>query len=172
MVVAFPRIYKAASAEAQDVLHDKVPNNGTLRAYRYSYDTPSRIRYRHYPFRQNTRDQAYYYYSGNYGCDTYLFSPPLVYGIYFTRLYPLSMRPCKCIIHTDTEVGALEARGGLLGKYMPVRECAMGWYSQHVGEAGKRDGYKKQELPGGDHSALGDCRATIVDLAKIVGVSQ
>jgi DNA polymerase-3 subunit epsilon len=37
----------------------------------------------------------------------------------------------------------------------------MGWYSQFVGEPGKRGGYKYQKLPGGDHSALGDCRATL-----------
>ncbi len=61
----------------------------------------------------------------------------------------------------DTEVGMLGARGLLSGRYLPVWECAMGWYSQFVGEPGKRGGYKYQKLPGGDHSALGDCRATL-----------
>ena len=49
----------------------------------------------------------------------------------------------------------------LSGRYLPAWECAMGWYSQYVGEPGKRGGYRNQKLPGGDHSALGDCRATL-----------
>jgi DNA polymerase-3 subunit epsilon len=61
----------------------------------------------------------------------------------------------------DTEVGMLGARGLLSGRYLPAWECAMGWYSQYVGEPGKRGGYKNQKLPGGDHAALGDCRATL-----------
>lgn len=40
--------------------------------------------------------------------------------------------------------------------------CAMQWYSQWVGEWNNYHGnYKWQKLPGGDHSALGDCRATL-----------
>lgn len=66
-----------------------------------------------------------------------------------------------------TEVGMLGARGLLAGRYVPAWECAMGWYSQYVGERGKRGGYKNQKLPGGDHSALGDCRATLAVLEKM-----
>lgn len=40
--------------------------------------------------------------------------------------------------------------------------CAMHYYSQYVGEWNDYYGnYKWQKLPGGDHSALGDCRATL-----------
>ncbi len=40
--------------------------------------------------------------------------------------------------------------------------CAMEYYSQWVGEWNNYHGnYKWQRLPGGDHSALGDCRATL-----------
>ncbi|MBW4475115.1 MAG: 3'-5' exonuclease [Stenomitos rutilans HA7619-LM2] len=40
--------------------------------------------------------------------------------------------------------------------------CAMHWYSQWVGEWNDYHGnYKWQRLPGGDHSALGDCKATL-----------
>lgn len=67
----------------------------------------------------------------------------------------------------DTEVGMLGARGLLAGRYLPAWECAMGWYSQHVGIPGKRGGYKYQKLPGGDHTALGDCRATLAVLEKM-----
>lgn len=61
----------------------------------------------------------------------------------------------------DTEVGMLGARGLLSGRHIPAWECAMGWLAQYVGEPSKRGGYKFQKLPGGDHSALGDCRATL-----------
>jgi DNA polymerase-3 subunit epsilon len=41
-------------------------------------------------------------------------------------------------------------------------ECAMIMYSQFIGEwASFKDEYKWQKLPGGDHSAIGDCRATL-----------
>ncbi|MBN3957487.1 3'-5' exonuclease [Nostoc sp. NMS8] len=40
--------------------------------------------------------------------------------------------------------------------------CAMHYYSQYVGEWNEYHGnYKWQKLPGGDHSALGDCKATL-----------
>ncbi|MEH1819326.1 MAG: 3'-5' exonuclease [Nostoc sp.] len=40
--------------------------------------------------------------------------------------------------------------------------CAMHYYSQYVGEWNEYYGnYKWQKLPGGDHSALGDCKATL-----------
>jgi DNA polymerase III subunit epsilon len=40
--------------------------------------------------------------------------------------------------------------------------CAMQYYSQYVGEWNDYYGnYKWQKLPGGDHSALGDCKATL-----------
>lgn len=67
----------------------------------------------------------------------------------------------------DTEVGMLGARGLLSGRYLPAWECAMGWFAQYVGESGKRGGYKSQKLPGGDHSALGDCQATLKVLEKM-----
>lgn len=40
--------------------------------------------------------------------------------------------------------------------------CAMKQYSDFVGErTSKGSGYKRQSLPNGDHSAIGDCRATL-----------
>jgi DNA polymerase-3 subunit epsilon len=40
--------------------------------------------------------------------------------------------------------------------------CAMMFYSQFVGDwIDYRGDYKWQKLPGGDHSALGDCKATL-----------
>jgi DNA polymerase III subunit epsilon len=41
-------------------------------------------------------------------------------------------------------------------------ECVMRWYSQYIGEwDNRRRSYRWQKLPGGDHSALGDCIATL-----------
>jgi DNA polymerase-3 subunit epsilon len=40
--------------------------------------------------------------------------------------------------------------------------CAMQWYSQWIGDwSDYHHSYRWQQLPGGDHSALGDCRATL-----------
>lgn len=47
-------------------------------------------------------------------------------------------------------------------------QCAMIHYSRYVGEwwEGKKD-YKWQKLPGGDHSATGDCRAVIALIERM-----
>lgn len=46
--------------------------------------------------------------------------------------------------------------------------CAMLWYSQWVGEWNSyRCDYKWQPLSGGDHSALGDCKATLDIIEKM-----
>jgi DNA polymerase III subunit epsilon len=47
---------------------------------------------------------------------------------------------------------------------LPVfrNECVMHWYSQFCGEWNSyRGSYRWQKLPGGDHSAVGDCKATL-----------
>lgn len=50
-------------------------------------------------------------------------------------------------------------------------DCAMRWYSQYVGEWNEFYGnYRWQRLPEGDHSALGDCRATLAVLKRMAGV--
>jgi len=46
----------------------------------------------------------------------------------------------------------------------PVAEwfCAMDIYAQFIGEINPQTGtYKWQKLQGGDHTALGDCEATL-----------
>jgi DNA polymerase-3 subunit epsilon len=46
--------------------------------------------------------------------------------------------------------------------------CAMEMYSQYIGEWNYYHGnYKWQKLPGGDHSALGDARATLKIIQKM-----
>lgn len=48
--------------------------------------------------------------------------------------------------------------------------CAMHVYSQWVGEWNPRyKSYRWQRLPGGDHTALGDCRATLAVLRQMAG---
>jgi DNA polymerase-3 subunit epsilon len=47
--------------------------------------------------------------------------------------------------------------------------CAMLEYSAWVGEIGNYGDYRWQKLPGGDHSALGDCRAVLDVLKRMAG---
>jgi DNA polymerase-3 subunit epsilon len=60
----------------------------------------------------------------------------------------------------DAAVGRLGARAALAGELAPW-ECAMRAFAAYVCERSKRGGYKNQKLPGGDHTALGDARATM-----------
>ncbi len=60
----------------------------------------------------------------------------------------------------DVAVGRLGARAALAGALAPW-ECAMRAYAAYVGERSKRGGYRSQKLPGGDHTAIGDARATL-----------
>ena len=46
-------------------------------------------------------------------------------------------------------------------------ECAMLKYSAWKGELWPDGSYKWQKLPGGDHTALGDCRATLQIIKKM-----
>ena len=48
-------------------------------------------------------------------------------------------------------------------------ECAMLQYSAWVGELWPGGGYKWQKLRGGDHTALGDCRATLAVIRRMAG---
>ena len=60
----------------------------------------------------------------------------------------------------DAAVGRLGARAALAGKLAPW-ECAMRAYAAYVGERSKRGGHRNQKLVGGDHTAIGDARATL-----------
>lgn len=60
----------------------------------------------------------------------------------------------------DAAVGRLGARAALAG-HLPPWKCAMRPYGAYVGERSKRGGHKNQKLPGGDHTAVGDTRATL-----------
>jgi DNA polymerase-3 subunit epsilon len=48
-------------------------------------------------------------------------------------------------------------------------ECAMLKYSAWKGEIWSDGNYKWQKLPGGDHTALGDCNATLEIIKKMAG---
>jgi len=48
-------------------------------------------------------------------------------------------------------------------------ECAMLKYSAWTGEIWSHGNYKWQKLPGGDHTALGDCQATLEIIKKMAG---
>ena len=60
----------------------------------------------------------------------------------------------------DAAVGRLGARAALAGELAPW-ECAMRTFAAYVDQRSKRGGYKNQKLVGGDHTALGDARATL-----------
>ena len=60
----------------------------------------------------------------------------------------------------DAAVRRLGARATLAGELAPW-ECAMRAFAAYVGERSKSGGYKHQKLVGGDHTALGDTRATL-----------
>ncbi len=51
-------------------------------------------------------------------------------------------------------------------------ECAMLRYSAWVGALWPGGGYKWQRLQGGDHTALGDCRATLAVIRRMAGEKQ
>ena len=49
-------------------------------------------------------------------------------------------------------------------------QCAMNWYSQYCGDWNEYyQSYTWQRLPGGDHSAFGDCQATLAVIRKMAG---
>lgn len=69
---------------------------------------------------------------------------------------------------------ALEYTYDLYNSDLPAvnHDCVMQYYSQFVGEWNDyRGSYRWQRLPGGDHSAIGDCRATL-DVIKYMAQSQ
>lgn len=57
----------------------------------------------------------------------------------------------------DAAVGRLGARAALAGELVPW-ECAMRAFAAYVGERSKR---------GGDHTALGDARATLALIERM-----
>lgn len=83
----------------------------------------------------------------------------------------------RCLIYNKSYDWRVLRQSGLLCGADPyialpssaAFECVMLPYSAWVGEPG-RDGYRWQRLPGGDHSALGDCRATRRVLFQMAGL--
>lgn len=50
-------------------------------------------------------------------------------------------------------------------------QCAMNWYSEYCGDWNEYyQSYTLQRLPGGDHSAFGDCQATLSVIKEMAGV--
>lgn len=63
------------------------------------------------------------------------------------------------------------ARHGLAVPAPSIVECAMMQYSTWVGDWNDyRGNYRWQKLPSGDHSALGDARATLKVLRTMAGL--
>lgn len=77
------------------------------------------------------------------------------------------------IYNADFDTRLLVQSARAHGMALPLVEgvvytCAMLPYSAYVGDWNDYHGnYKWQRLPGGDHSALGDCRATLAVLKRM-----
>lgn len=82
------------------------------------------------------------------------------------RLIRQSLKPYGVRLAFPSSVrrgGRIFLNGGLV-------HCAMEYFSQWVGEWNhKYDNYRWQSLPGGDHSAIGDCKATLEVIKQIAG---
>lgn len=93
----------------------------------------------------------------------------------FPQLRELIARQRVLIYNADYDLRLIEqsARPYLLPIGRPhlgalEYDCVMHWYSQWCGEWNEYHGnYRWQRLPGGDHSALGDCLATLAVLKKM-----
>ncbi len=79
-----------------------------------------------------------------------------------------------CVYNLDFDRGILlnerhrlGHRPGLRVMYGALWEDVMLPYSTYIGEVRYDDSYRWQRLPGGDHTALGDCRATLAVLREM-----
>lgn len=68
----------------------------------------------------------------------------------------------------DTRCLAETCRLHLQPPFVFKSACLMQWYAIWVGEK-RRGTYKWQSLTGGDHSAVGDCRAALAFLRRMAG---
>lgn len=86
----------------------------------------------------------------------------------------------RCIIYNaDYDIRLLmQSRPGISGMLdsfisKGVFECAMLEYARWYGDWNDyRFNFRWQKLTGGDHSALGDCRATLAVLQKMAGLNE
>jgi DNA polymerase-3 subunit epsilon len=77
------------------------------------------------------------------------------------------------IYNADFDIRLLRQSASAAGIVLPPlsADCVMRAYSQWVGQINPRYGdYRYQRLPGGDHSALGDCKATLAVLQRMAGI--
>lgn len=84
------------------------------------------------------------------------------------RLIRQSLKPYGIQIAfptSDRRVCRIFTNGGSI-------HCAMLWYSQWVGDWNDyHKNYRWQKLPGGDHSAIGDCHATLGVIRKMAAAA-
>lgn len=93
----------------------------------------------------------------------------------FTEIHPILFRwtigKKLCIYNASFDLDILRycCKLANLPVLHPVAaDCAMDWYSQWCGEWSNYHGnYRWQKLSGGDHSALGDCRATLATIQRM-----
>lgn len=79
-------------------------------------------------------------------------------------------RPCRRANEQSTgprRKGCGSWRGLITGQRRASGTDIKPTYSQCVGQRRKKDGYRYQKLPGGDHSALGDFRAALAAIERM-----
>jgi DNA polymerase III subunit epsilon len=93
------------------------------------------------------------------------------FGQVYERLYPLLHR--RHVVMYGEDFDAMVLRVCRRRYQLPAFgwlevDCAKSWFAQYVGQwSDYRESYTWQPLPGGDHSALGDCRATLEVLRRM-----
>jgi DNA polymerase III subunit epsilon len=99
-----------------------------------------------------------------HGLDNLILDPePPFYSI-MDRLEPLLADRITLIYNAMFDYTAMSHTYNVWNSDLPVfrNGCVMHWYSQFCGEWNDyRGSYRWQKLPGGDHSAIGDCKATL-----------
>lgn len=104
----------------------------------------------------------------------------------FPEIYPIIWEALKgkmvCIYNASYDVNVLGCcckKHNLISFWHPEKGatnklcCAMEYYSQWVGEWNDYHGnYRWQKLPAGDHSALGDCLATLKIIQKMASYAN
>ncbi len=95
----------------------------------------------------------------------------------FTRLHPVlcqALRGKNVIIYNAVFDLRIISQTCQLHRINPINierwECAMLKYAAYKGEKNQYgQGYRLQKLEGGDHTAIGDCRATLSLIKKMAG---
>ena len=96
--------------------------------------------------------------------------------VYLEMIALLRAVSCCVIYNADFDLRMIQQSipGGVAFFGLPhdFMQCAMLQYARWYGDwSDYRSDFRWQKLTGGDHTALGDCRATLAVLQKMAGVT-